>query len=413
MQLIYDAKCSICRNLAQKIHLLSEQEVEIRALSDPRAQETLDKFHPDGWEHDFYVIDGDRCRRGALALPRLTGALGARKMASVLAEFSYQKLAPSSCTTGNGVMRSKRTLLKAAAVSPVLLGLSKFTPEDPFRASIPGFKVHIAEVESLGGGEFRAHAYRCDECLREPKKLEPLAKGASAEVIEDKVLRGPDGQDARGQARVADGAMKIKRVRYEKSTPVNGGVERSVRTAFSLLSDHQRYGIAANFGRTDTVTSFAGLVHHDLPHTVVDWVVLKSEVDDAATLFAAQAEGIRALARLHERSARGEMADLYRQIAPNFLSFRRPFTDAVGEPMLTNTNELLITSMPEALRFVQLPKELRSIEVGPEVAAACDCSCSCNVCCGCGCGLGICFTPFPCFCDCCISCGCGCGCCVF
>jgi len=416
MQLIYDAKCSICRNLAQKIHLLSEQEVEIQALSDPRAQATLDGFYPDGWEHDFYVVDGDRCRRGARALPRLTGALGARKMASVLAEFGVRKLTPQpQCANGNGVTRSKRQLLKAAALSPVVLGLSKITPEDPFKAQVPGFQVHIAEVESLGGGSFRAKAYRCDDCFRAPKASQPLAQGAEAHIIDQAVLRGPSDEETRGESRAA-GSMRVKRVRFEKSRPVNGGgVERSVRTAYSLLADHERFGIAGNFGRSDAVTSFAGMVHHDLPMTVLDWVVFKSGDFDAATLFAAQAEGIAALARLHERSGRGEMADLYRQMAPSFLAARRPFTDAVGEPLLTQTNELLITAMPEALRFVQLPDALKPKAItGQAVAAAgCDCSCSCNVCCGCGCGIGICFTNIPCFCDCCISCGCGCGCCVF
>jgi hypothetical protein len=105
------------------------------------------------------------------------------------------------------------------------------------------------------------------------------------------------------------------------------------------------------------------------------------------------------------------MAVLYRQVAESLGAIAGPFTDAIGEPLLTNTNELLVTSMPEALRFVNLPAHLKSTQV--QAAAGCDCSCSCNVCCGCGCGIGICFTNIPCFCDCCISCGCGCGCCLF
>lgn len=141
------------------------------------------------------------------------------------------------------------------------------------------------------------------------------------------------------------------------------------------------------------------MIQHDLPLPALDGVVFKTLAADAASHFAAYAEGVRALAELYTDKGRTPLAQLYRQIGEGLAAIGAPFTDAVGEPLVTNTNELLITSMPEALRFARLPKELN---VSQEAAAGCDCSCDCNLCCGCGCSLGICLTEIPCFCDCCV-----------
>lgn len=410
MLLLYDGKCTVCRNLAQKIHFMSEREVEIRALSTPEAQQVLDDHYPDGWEHDFYVVDDGTARRGARALTRLTGALGVKNMTSVLAEFGYMKLAPKAQASCSGVERSKRNALKVAALSPLLLGFSKLRTDGPFTGDDGvGFSVNVAEVDKLGYGEFRARAYNCPECVGQPKAMQGLSQGAEAHMIEDRMLsdRPFPALAARGDTPT----LKVKRVKFEKTTPQNGSLVRSVRSGYTSLFDHPRYGMALNFGRRDDVTSLAGMVHHDLPYTEVDWVVFKTDIDDAASHFRAYAEGLRSLAGLHRRKGQTDMAALYRQMAEALGTLAEPFTDIVGEPLLTNTNELLVTSMPEALRFVSLPAGLKADAA--VAAAGCDCSCSCNVCCACGCGIGICITNIPCFCDCCISCGCGCGCCLF
>ena len=38
MLLIYDHKCSLCRNLAYKIHSNSEKRIDIQALSNPETE---------------------------------------------------------------------------------------------------------------------------------------------------------------------------------------------------------------------------------------------------------------------------------------------------------------------------------------------------------------------------------------
>ena len=71
MLLLYDAKCPVCRNLAQRIHFVTEKKVEIRSLSTPEAHTVLEKFYPEGWPHDFYVVENGSCKRGVRALPKL------------------------------------------------------------------------------------------------------------------------------------------------------------------------------------------------------------------------------------------------------------------------------------------------------------------------------------------------------
>ncbi|HEX9492792.1 MAG TPA: hypothetical protein VGA33_05990, partial [Thermoanaerobaculia bacterium] len=70
--LLYDAKCQICRNLALKLQYNARKPVEIIALSDPEAAKMLERFYPDGWKHDFYLVQNGSCRKGLGALPKLT-----------------------------------------------------------------------------------------------------------------------------------------------------------------------------------------------------------------------------------------------------------------------------------------------------------------------------------------------------
>lgn len=411
MLLLYDAKCPVCRTLAQRIHFVTEKKVEIRSLSTPEAHTVLEKFYPEGWPHDFYVVENGSCKRGVRALPRLLKSVGVKHMAGLLAEFGQYKLAPRTCAQGNGeaAQVSKRNMLKLAALSPLLYGFSKVKGEDPFEKPIDGFLVNVAEVEKLGLNEFQAHAYRCKNCQRLPKKLTGAPPHSEIHMIEDTVLA--EGAVPKLAAKAGGAAFKVKRIQFQRESEDHGKVSTVARSLYTALLDHPRFGIAMNFGQSE-VTSLAAMANHDLPAAVLDWVVFRTEADDAAAHFAAYAEGVRALARLHDREGRPELSDVYLQMADGFAEMPARFERAVGTSVVPLRNELVITSMPEALRFVQFPPNLKRADLNA-AAAGCDCSCSCNVCCGCGCGLGICFTPFPCFCDCCISCGCGCGCCLF
>lgn len=402
MLLVYDGKCSICRTLAYKIHFLTDKRVEIQSLHSPEAQEALGRFYPDGWEQDFYLIKNGSCRKGVRALPRLARSLGFKRTASLLAEYGSYRLAPRHCGEGNG--EARRNFLKVAAASPLLLGLSKLRLDDPFESPPDGFSVLVAEVESLASGELRAKAYRCTNCNRVAEKAAGLAPGSTARLL-DNVTLSEDSLP--GFTRKSEGLANfmVKRVRYERDLP---DVGTSQRTVHSVLLDNPQYNIAINVGQGET-TMLAGMARHDLPAASLDYVVFRSALEsDVVTHLRAYREGVLALAKLHRREGRVALSRVYQKIAEGMGELPERFAAAVSERLVPVSNELVITSIPEALRFVQKPQHLRATG-----KAACDCSCSCSVCCGCGCSLGLCIEIIsPCGCDCCIACGCGCGCCL-
>lgn len=416
MLLVYDSKCGICRNLAQKVHAMSDQRIEIQPLSSPEAHRVLSKFYPDGWAHDFYVVRNDKCRKGIMALPRLMKDVGVRNMASLMAEYGSLRFKANAAANGNGngAQRSKRDLLKFAALSPLMLAFSK--PERSGAGSEdsqPGrLKIHVAEVERLGAGQFKVRAYRCDDCLKQPEKMTGVPQGSAAHPIENKMLtEGPvSGLELlKGQS----ASYKIKRVRYERESVRNGSVSRDMKTIHSSMLEHSRYNLVLSFGEGFRTTA-AGMAQHDLPIPALDYVIMKGDpAADAVEHFAAYAAGVRELARLHEREGRGELARVYRDMARGLGISGERFEKQVGRSILPGRNEFVITSMPEVMKFVQKPAHLKVTQEDDVTEAACTCECSCGVCCGCGCSLGFCLEPVsPCGCDCCIACGCGCGCCL-
>jgi hypothetical protein len=407
--LLYDSKCSLCRSLAYKIHFFAENGVQIVPLSSPEAHEVLNRFYPDGWPHDFYVVQNDTCRRGVRALPALFGLLGPRRTAAIMAEYGYLQLSkakPQTC--GNAALEgipSKRNFLKLAALSPLLYGFSRFRGEDPIESPrgglIKGFQVNVAEVER-NGDKFSVRAYECDNCKRrEAFKGRKVMTGMSAHLIENATLR----EQAVPHLAVNGSAvphLKVKRV--ETETQSSSGASKR-QTVYAGLLDHPSYGLSVSAGDTQK-SSVAAMARHDVPLPVLDFVIFRTEGDDSDGYFAAYARGVEELERLHAGQGRREMVQAYREIRKGLLSLQGPFRDAVGGSLLPTRNELLLTSMPEALKFYRSPVRANA-EAGP-----CDCSCSCATCCGCGCTLGVCISPLPCDCDCCIGCGCGCGCCA-
>jgi len=168
MLLLYDHKCNLCRNLAYKIHVSTNKKVEIKSLSDPEAAEILKRFYPGGWSHDFYVIEDKVCRKGIRALFKLLKPLGPAGMASLLSEYSAFKIARAANTgTNNGHQTTRRSMLKYAALAPVVTGLSKFSLADPFMAAHDDFRVHIVRVTSEeGSGGWVTDAWHCEDCIQ-------------------------------------------------------------------------------------------------------------------------------------------------------------------------------------------------------------------------------------------------------
>lgn len=419
MLLFYDGQCSLCRTLAQRIHFESDKEVGIHPLSSSKAQKVLDTHYPEGWEHDFYVVDDNWCRKGARALPRLTKAVGFGTMMSMLAEYGRTKLAPKAQTcvsNGNGQAdASKRNFLKAAALAPVMLGLSKMSRHDLTDHPMEGFQIHVAEVEDLGAGEFRVDTYACPQCQRSAEPMRDVPQGASAHLIERETLA--DGV-LREMVTTGQSAPRFvsQKIRYEKQIPSNGSVRKQVVQVHGGMVDHPEFQLAVNLGQGGAI-GLAGMARHHLPLPVLDQVVLKTTGTDARTHLRALQEGVRGLLGLHEENGLTSLAAVYRQVLAALEVLPARFDDGVLQEILPSRNQLVLTSMPEMLRFAGMPATVRDFQMATASQVVvdeepCDCSCSCSACCGCGCTLGICVGPLPCDCDCCLGCGCGCGCCV-
>ncbi|HYG64441.1 MAG TPA: hypothetical protein VEL74_17820 [Thermoanaerobaculia bacterium] len=415
MLLLYDSKCSICRSLAYKIHFLTESNVEIESLHSPNAETVLSRFYPQGWQHDFYVVHNGTCRKGLRALPSLMRSVGLKRMASLVSEYGSYKLAPKACGAtdangnGDGVVAPKRNFLKLAAMTPVAYGLSHLRLENPFeerdRPKLD-LSVHVAEVEMTGPGEFRVKAYRCDNCGRVPAPDKGLPAGASKRLL-DQVMLAEDSIDGFAQKGLGTANFKVQRIEYEREMPENGSLSREKRLVHAALLDHPEYNLSVNIGQGRT-TMLAGMARHDLPLPMLDYLIFRPDTEeDVVTHLAAYRSGLLELAKLHGRQGRQALARVYREMAQGFMVMSRRFDAAVPERLLPAKNEIVVTSVPELLRFVQKPPDLQHSE------KACDCSCSCNVCCGCGCSFGVCIEfVSPCGCDCCLACGCGCGCCL-
>lgn len=420
MLLIYDSKCQLCKNLAYKIHFSTDTAVEIQPLNSPAAHQSLKQFYPDGWTHDFYVVQNGRCKKGVWAVPTLARAVGARHMASLLAEYGYYRLSPKSCARvhqngagrTDGTQLSKRRFIKLAAMTPLLAGFSKVARAYPLSEAPAegGFLVHVAEINTDQGDNFQVKTYRCTTCGRTPVKENGLSNGSTARLIEKSDLL-----NTRVKALATNGdepLLKIQRVQYEKSS-VNAGERLDTQmTVVASMLDHPNYNLSVSVGE-GRATTLVGMAQHDLPLPALDFVVVHGETADAASYFAAYAQGVRGLAKLHASEGRPGLATIYREVESGLSELGGRYAEAVDVSVQPIRNEFVLTSMPEALRFFGLPSQIREQQQKAAAeASGCDCTCSCGVCCGCGCTLGLCVSPDPCFCDCCVGCGCGCGCCA-
>src|SRR6266571_4230550 len=418
MLLLYDHKCTFCRNLAYKIHLSTAKTVDIRALSDPEAARILEKFYPEGWSHDFYIVENGACRKGLRALPKLLKTLGPARFGSALAEYLTFKLSQTSCELrhdGHGVQVSKRNLLKYAAMTPVLYGAAKLPKlEEPFRESPGGILVHIAEVDPRGSRDYAARAYRCDQCLRPTSHYGVAPAGSKTRTLEESVLREAT---VRSSSLNGSGTAspRVRQSVIESERSVDGQVLRRTMTMHNGLLDDPRYNVSINVGygpvttaaRTAQAASLAGMIGYDLPVPVADFVVYHgAEGEDVARHLNAYVAGIRELSRLHAEEGRTELARLYGQIESGVGLVASAFDEAVPERRVPIKNKLTISPMPEVLRYVELPSNLDVRVQG----CTCSCSCCCGCCCGCGCGCALGFCLPPGICTCCCGCVCGCGC---
>jgi hypothetical protein len=421
MLLVYDHKCNLCRNLAYKVHITTKKQVEIKALSDPEAMEVLRKFYPDGWSHDFYVIENGACRKGMRGLTKLMKSLGVKGMAGLLSEYSAFKIAKSAhAATTNGHQPTRRTMMKYAALAPVVTGLSKLSLADPFKSSAGDFSVHIAQAtEGDGEDGWIANAWRCDQCVGTTPKFGRGSMDTKLSSV-DTILTDtsvPFHFDGHNSANI----KVIKKV-LTTDTIKDGVPLHRVMDIYSILLDHPRFNIAFNVGNgpvtsptrgAEIGTTIAVMINHDLPIPNIDFIAIENNdyVYNSAQYPYAYRSGIQALADLHRNGAFKALSRVYKGIADSMELMEAEVEKAVPETLLPIHSKVVITSLPELMKFTNIPS---TVNFGAAVVG-CDCTltccCGCGTCLGCGCTLGLCFPPAPCFCNACLGCGCGCGAC--
>ena len=419
MLLLYDHKCNLCRNLAYKIHITTEKKVEIKALSDPEAVEVLKKFYPDGWSHDFYVVENGVCRKGMRGLTKLMKSLGVRGMAGLLSEYSAFKIAKSAhAATANGHQPSRRTMMKYAALAPVVTGLSKLSLADPFKSAAGDFSVHIAQVsEGNGEGDWVSNAWRCEQCLAATPKFGQGNLDTKQSSV-DTVLTDTSAPllfDGHASANI----KVIKKV-LTTDTVKDGVPLHRVMDIYSVLLDHPRFTIAFNIGNgpvtsptrgAEVGTSVAVMINHDLPVPNIDFIAIENNdyVYNCAKYPDAFRSGIQALANLHGKGGSNALHRVYKGIADSMDLMKAEVAKAVPVTLLPIHSKVVITSLPELMKFTSIPS---TVNFGAALVG-CDCSlsccCGCGACLGCGCTLGLCLPPPLCFCSACLGCGCGCG----
>ena len=442
--LLYDAKCQMCRNLAVKIQYHARTPLDIVALSDPLASEILTKFYPNGWKHDFYLVQNGSIRRGIRALPKIMTNLGAKQFASLIGEYAGYRAAKTRCGHDNHQHAghahaengsSRRQVIAMAAAAP-LLALSKLPRmSDPFERQVPvglpEIGANLALVFSDGNGGFRTDVKPLAHRVRATGGFDKSNIDAKITHREQTVLEeSPEASEVRTNASDLQFVMRRTTVKGERVR--DGVTQEGFVNYYGLAVDHGRYNISVNvgIGTVDTKsglregTSLSGMIRHDVALPLIDYIVF-AEAVDAKTQMAGFVDGIRALARHHAAAGRERVAALYGEIEKGLANAAELYARNAGEQLTPSPSKLVITSMPELLKFVDLKAELKDARDGGRIpraneeaidAGPCDCNCSCGCCCGCGCGcaIGTCGKPgCGCMCMCCCECGCGCSCCLF
>lgn len=274
--------------------------------------------------------------------------------------------------------------------------------KNPSEYGAPGdFHVNISEIKRIKHGWYIAKAWQCKECLRATIHGESSRPQSEVHLIREEILRNEVHQDGEVPS------FQIKRLTLQIKSGQNGKLNEM--TIYSLALHHPQYHIGINIGQHQ-VNTLAGMIGHRLPAPVVDIMIYRMDGVDLVEHLEAYITGIRELRNLHAGNNRAELAQLYKQIEEGLAITLMKTRETIREQIPLARNQLILTSMPESLKFVQLPSDLLPPRV-QGCGCSCNCCCGCGLCCGCGCTLGLCAPPGICGCGCCSGCGCGCGCC--
>ncbi len=125
--LIYDADCSVCRQLGEVVQRVAGRKLEAIHIRDSKAVGLLDRARPDGWELAPYLVFAEpgrvRSWTGMAAALRLAALVGPRGAWQIWASARRQGIyLPLGSTTTLGI--SRRAFVKlTVGVSAALVGL--------------------------------------------------------------------------------------------------------------------------------------------------------------------------------------------------------------------------------------------------------------------------------------------------
>lgn len=420
--LIYDSRCNLCKTLALKIWKASSPEIELRALTDPKAQKILDRTYPGGWKFDFYLVDDAGVHRGWWALNRIRRLVGTATFSSLVAEFAQVKTstrrntlahdhAVTPSTDGKKPSVSRRRLLEGVALGAVLAPLSALAKAQPaFAEANPKYVVTYATSVPSGTTD-RVSLERADITTASKSVLQ----GGSSTKPKGTLTRKPETVHVETKT-VSGGDVRV--IEYDMIRQNPDDADRAQHVVSGSL-DGGRYIITINIGSGDvTKTSGRGSagtlsvkVDHDLAQPVADMITVPIQSTDVKRYLYAYQSAIKQLISMHLKEGRSDLAALYSEILEDFKKLVLEVIKVIPTVALViEKNAMVITATMGILKFTKQPDSFNSTVLSAGCSCSCDCGCCCDCGVGCGCGLCGCDCGPGCCCEC--GCGCSCGCCA-
>ncbi len=447
--LLYDAKYEMCNELAYKVRAYADKPLRLVALSDPEADELLERFHPNGWSEDFYLVDGSSCRKGVRALPKLIRIVGVRDFCSLANDYAQWQQQSEDCdhenhetqnsqkAKNNTSRRSFAKAMSAAAVplaAPVGVVAGASEPKSFENRPPSGLQARVARIRPDGDG-FDVTVEREPELVRQETWRDD-------EMVTTQTKKKPAKMEARDHTTLHDvDSLLIQRAEvdvvpespnanlasaFQQSGPDSSDTGELIR--HGVIDDQSRFGFSFNLGHgpmtvdgdPSVESTLSGQVSHDLPEKTVDFLKFESErEEDLSTHLNAYIAGMRGLQQYYSENSNQKMEVLYGQMATRLETISPKLVESIGNDHAPLENVVGISSVPYWNRYVESPTT-ESEDLHQSVTTqgtSCECGCCGLSCCtDCGCGCSICLGTEPgCGCGCCIiGCGggCGCGCCI-
>jgi predicted DCC family thiol-disulfide oxidoreductase YuxK len=140
--LLFDARCSVCRQIAQSIEGAAAGKLEALSLHDTKAKALLDRAFPEGWDFAPYLVTTDqqeiRAWTGVQAALRLGWLMGPIKAIRVWRLARRSRAILPTRVTMHPTSLSRRSLLKSGAIAAVTAAIGTLvSPGSVAYACIP------------------------------------------------------------------------------------------------------------------------------------------------------------------------------------------------------------------------------------------------------------------------------------